>query len=114
MEEKKNLIFYGNLETGKTHLATAVRVEAYKKGLNVKFFRTAALVNKLAEAKKGGEISRILRGLSKLDLFDLLQMWGYVPLDREGTQLLFQVISNCYERIGVIITTNLELSGIWD
>ncbi|KUK08679.1 MAG: IstB domain protein ATP-binding protein [Caldanaerobacter subterraneus] len=53
VEEKKNLIFYGNVGTGKTHLATAIGVEACKKGYNVKFFRTAALVNRLVEARKG-------------------------------------------------------------
>ena len=109
VEEKKNLIFYGNVGTGKTHLATAIGVEGCKKGLNVKFFRTAALVNRLAEAKRGGEVSRISKGLSKLDLL-ICDEWGYVPLDREGAQLLFQVISDCYERISVIITTNLEFS----
>lgn len=66
-------------------------------------------MNRLAEAKRGGEISRISKGLSKLDLL-ICDEWGYVPLDREGAQLLFQVISDCYERISVIITTNLEFS----
>lgn len=88
VEEKKNLIFYGNVGTGKTHLATAIGVEASKKGLSVKFYRTAALVNRLREARKEGEISRILKALSKLDLL-ICDEWGYVPLDREGAQLLF-------------------------
>ena len=88
VEEKKNLIFYGNIGTGKTHLATAIGVEACKKGLSVKFYRTAALVNRLREARKEGEISRILKALSKLDLL-ICDEWGYIPLDREGAQLLF-------------------------
>ncbi|ERM91155.1 hypothetical protein O163_12130 [Caldanaerobacter subterraneus subsp. yonseiensis KB-1] len=54
IEEKKNLIFYGNVGTGKTHLATAIGVEACKKDYNVKFFRTAALVNRLVEAQGKG------------------------------------------------------------
>lgn len=109
LEQKQNLIFYGNVGTGKTHLATAIGVEACKKGYNVGFFRTAALVNRLSEAHKGGDLSGFLKQLAKLDLL-ICDEWGYVPLEREGSQLLFQVISDCYERHSVIITTNLEFS----
>ncbi|MDK2836865.1 MAG: hypothetical protein PWP21_1642 [Thermosediminibacterales bacterium] len=109
IEEKRNLILYGNVGTGKTHLATAIGVEACNRGMNVRFFRTAALVNQLSEARKGGELSKFLKKLSKLDLL-ICDEWGYVPLEREGTQLLFQVISDCYEKRSVIITTNLEFS----
>jgi DNA replication protein DnaC len=97
------------LGTGKTHLATAIGVEACKKGYNVKFFRTSALVNRLVEARKGGELSGFLKQLSKADLL-MCDEWGYVPLDQEGAQLLFQVISDCYEQKSIIITTNLEFS----
>ncbi|MGB4570770.1 MAG: ATP-binding protein, partial [Tepidanaerobacteraceae bacterium] len=69
----------------------------------------AALVNRLVEARKGGELSGLLKQLSKPDLL-ICDEWGYVPLDREGAQLLFQVISDCYERRSVVITTNLEFS----
>ncbi|WP_281273686.1 ATP-binding protein [Biomaibacter acetigenes] len=67
LEEKENLILYGNVGIGKTHLAIAIGVEACKKGYNVKFFRTAALVNRLVEARKGGELSGVLKWPSKLD-----------------------------------------------
>jgi len=96
IEEKKNLIFYGNVGTGKTHLATAIGVEACRKSYNVKFFRTAALVNRLVEARKGGELSGLLKQLTKADLL-ICDKWGYVPVAREWVQLLFQVISDCYE-----------------
>ena len=109
IEEKKNLILYGNVGTGKTHLATAIGVEACNMGMNVKFFRAAALVNRLSEARKGGELGKLFKQLNKLDLL-ICDEWGYVPLEREGAQLLFQVISDCYERRSVIITTNLEFS----
>lgn len=110
IEEKRNLILYGNVGTGKTHLATAIGYEACRKGMNVRFFRTAALVNRLAEAKKGGELSGFLRQLNKLDLL-ICDEWGYVPLEREGAQLLFQVVSDCYERRSIIITTNHPFSS---
>ena len=92
-----------------THLATAIGVEACRKGYNVKFFRTAALVNRLVEARKGGELSGLLKQLTKADLL-ICDEWGYVPVDREGAQLLFQVIADCYEQRSIIITTNLEFS----
>jgi len=107
--EKKNLIFYGNVGTGKTHLATAIGIEACNRGKAVRFFRTAALVNQLADAQKKGELNRFLKQLSKMDLL-ICDEWGYVPLDRDGSKLLFQVISDCYKQRSVIITTNLEFS----
>jgi len=109
ISEKKNLIMYGNVGAGKTHLATAIGVEACKRGLDVRFFRTVALVNRLSEAKKEGELSSFLKQFDKLDLL-ICDEWGYVPLEREGAQLLFQIIADCYERKSIIITTNLESS----
>ena len=100
---------YGNVGTGKTHLSIALGVEACKKGFEVRFFRTSALVNKLAELKKAGTLSVFLRNLSKADLL-ICDEWGYVPLDRIGAQLLFEVISERYERKSVIINTNIEFS----
>ena len=109
IDEKKNLIFYGNVGTGKTHLATAIGVKACSKGKVVRFFRTAALVNQLSNAQKKGELGQLLERLSKVDLL-ICDEWGYVPLDRDGSKLLFQVVSECYEQRSVIITTNLEFS----
>ena len=109
IDETKNLILYGNVGTGKTHLATAIGIEACGRGLSVGFHRTASLVNRLSEAKKTGQIGKLFASLRKLDLL-ICDEWGYVPLDREAAQLLFQVISDSYERRSVIITTNLEFS----
>lgn len=106
---KTNIVMYGNVGTGKSHLSIALGVEACKKGLEVRFFRTSALVNKLAELKKAGTLSVFLRNLSKADLL-ICDEWGYVPLDRVGAQLLFEVISERYERKSVIINTNIEFS----
>ena len=109
ISEKKNLILYGNVGTGKTHMATAIGVEACNQGRAVRFFRTAALVNQLGDAQQRGELSQLLTRLAKADLL-IFDEWGYVPLDRDGSKLLFQVISDCYEQRSVIITTNLEFS----
>jgi len=109
VDEKKNLILYGNVGTGKTHLAQAIGLEACKQNKVVRFFRTAALVNRLSEAQKKSELNAFMKMLMKADLV-ICDEWGYVPLDRDGSKLLFQVISECYEQRSVIITTNLEFS----
>lgn len=107
--EKKNLVFYGNIGAGKTHLATALGLEACRMGKPVRFFRTAALVNRLSEAKKNKDLSVLMKHILKADLL-IFDEWGYVPLDRDGAQLLFEIVSECYERKSVIITTNIEFS----
>jgi len=109
IEKHENLILYGPVGIGKTHMATAIGVAACSQGKKVKFYRTAALVNHLSEAKTKGELKRFMNQLIKMDLL-ICDEWGYVPFEKGGSQLLFQVISECYERRSVIITTNLEFS----
>lgn len=109
IQEKKNLIMYGGTGTGKTMLSTAIGIAACRKGITVKFFRTAALVNKLSEAKRAGNLSAFLKKLNKAKVI-IWDEYGYVPLDRTGAQLLFEIISDCYERKSIILNTNLEFS----
>ena len=109
IENKENLILYGPVGTGKTHMAVAIGVEACNQGKKVKYYRTAALVNQLNEAKAKGELKKLLNQIEKTDLL-ICDEWGYVPFEKEGAQLLFQIISQCYERKSIIITTNLEFS----
>ncbi len=109
IDRKENLVMYGNVGTGKTYLATAIGVAACNAGKEVRFFRTAALVNLLAEQKAKGNLAKFLKSINKADLL-ILDEWGYVPLERDGARLLFQVISDCYEKRSVILTTNLEFS----
>lgn len=112
IQKKQNLILYGPVGTGKTHLATAIGVEACRQGKTVRFFRTAALVNSLLEAKKNEELKKFLKQIEKADLL-ICDEWGYIPFERDGSQLLFQVISECYEKRSLIVTTNLEF-GKWN
>jgi len=84
-------------------------VEACNQGKKVRFFRTTALVNQLTDAKVQGELRRFMKQIEKADLL-ICDEWGYIPFEKEGAQLLFQVISECYEKRSVIITTNLEFS----
>ena len=91
VDEQKNLILYGNVGTGKTHMAIAAGVAACNKGKVVRFFRTAALVNQLNEAQKQGDLAKFLKQLLRADLI-ICDEWGYVPLDRDGSKLLFQEV----------------------
>jgi len=106
---RENLILYGNVGAGKTHLAIAVGVAACDAGYRTRFFRTAVLVNALTEAKRQGCLSHFMAQFEKLDLL-ICDEWGYVPIDTDGAKLLFQVVSECYERKSLIITTNLEFA----
>jgi DNA replication protein DnaC len=109
LTRQENLILYGRNGAGKSHLATAIGVEACMQGKKVRFFKTAALVNELVAAKASGSLVALLKKLNKLDLL-ICDEWGYIPFDVEGSQLLFQVIADCYEKRSLIITTNIEFS----
>jgi len=104
-----NIVMYGNVGTGKTLLSTVIGIEACKRGIETRFFRTATLVTKLSEAKKSGTLTKLMNQITKAQLI-ICDEWGYVPLDRVGSQLLFQLISECYERKSIIINTNIEFS----
>ena len=107
--EKNNLVLYGPVGVGKTHMAIAAGVNACMKGYKVRFYTVTELVLKLAEARKNGTLERLRSDLNSLDLL-ILDEWGYVPVDRDGSQLLFRVISDSYESKSLLLTTNLEFS----
>ena len=106
---KKNLVLYGPVGIGKTHMAVAAGVKACMLGYKTKFYTVTELVLKLAEARKNGTLERLLKELRGLDLL-ILDEWGYVPVDKDGSQLLFRIISDSYESKSLILTTNLEFS----
>lgn len=110
IEEQENLIFYGGVGTGKTFLSTLISLNAIKnQGKRVKFFTAAALVNALLDANEKGTLGKFLKQIEKLDLLVLDEL-GYIPLHKQGAELLFQVISMCYETRSIIVTTNLQFS----
>lgn len=113
LPKKENLIFYGGVGTGKTFLSTLIGLNAIQSSAkNIKFFTVANLVNRLLDAHEKGTISRFYKQLEKLDLLVLDEL-GFIPLHKQGAELLFQVISLCYERNSLIITTNLRF-GEWN
>lgn len=109
IRDKKNLVLYGPVGTGKTHLSIALGVSACERGMTTRFFTAASLVTRLSESKRAGSLERIMKELEKAELV-IIDEWGYLPMDREEAQLLFQVIAASYERRSLVITTNLEFS----
>jgi len=102
-----NAVFIGGPGTGKTHLATAIGVEAIQKhGKRVRFFSTVELVNALELEKAHGKAGQIALKLMYVDLVVLDEL-GYLPFSQAGGALLFHLLSKLYERTSVVITTNL-------
>lgn len=106
---KENLIFMGTVGTGKTHLATAIALKACQEGKRVRFFTAASLANILMERNAKSTLNGFLTALKKVELIVVDEV-GFVPLHKDAAELLFQVISDCYERKSLIITSNLEFS----
>ena len=109
IEKKENLVFYGNVGTGKTHLAIAIDVLAIKKGHKAQYYTLHELINKLVNAKAEGNDQSFIKKIMKNDLL-ILDEWGYLPLHHEGARLIYEVISQFYEQKSLILTTNLEFS----
>ncbi len=106
IKERRNVIFLGRSGTGKTHLATALGVEACKNNYRTRFVSCYSLVNELIEARKERDLQRLIQRYSRYDLL-ILDELGYIPFSREGSELLFQVLAERQEKGSVIITTNL-------
>lgn len=109
LPQKENLIFLGSVGTGKTHLATAIALKACQTGRRVRFFTAASLANLLLERNNKGTLNSFLENLKRVELIVVDEI-GFVPLHKDAAELLFQVISDCYERRSLIITSNLEFS----
>lgn len=112
VKENKNIIFMGGSGTGKTHLATSIGLNIIRKGYKVKFWNLIDLVNELEKEKEEGKAGYIAMKMSRFSLI-ILDELGYLPFSKVGAQLLFHLLSAWYEKIPVIITTNLEFKE-WD
>lgn len=106
----KNIIMYGGTGTGKTMLSILIGLEACKQDIPVRFYRTAALVNLLAEHKLSGSLSRFKKKKLNPAKILILDEFGYVPYDRIGAELLFDYLSEVHEQKSIILNTNLEFS----
>lgn len=104
--ERRNVLFLGRSGTGKTHMATAIGLEACRKNFRTRFITCYGLVNELIEARQERTLQRLLQRYSRYDLL-ILDELGYIPFSKEGSELLFQVLAERHEKGSVIITTNL-------
>ena len=111
IKKARNVIFLGKSGTGKTHLATALGMEACKNGFRTRFLTGCALSNELIEARDEKTLGRIIKRYAGYGLL-IIDELGYVPFSKEGAELIFQILTERHERKSVIITSNLGF-GDW-
>jgi len=105
LEDKANVIFLGGVGLGKTHLSTALGYAACLKGHSVLFATAVDIINTLSAAQHTGRLKFDMKKYLKPSLLCIDEL-GYLPLDKTGADLLFQIISHRYEKGSIILTTN--------
>lgn len=109
VDRAEDLVLYGDVGCGKTHLAIAIGVLACQRMIPVRFFTASSLVMRLRKAKDENRLDAELRTIGRAGLV-IIDELGYLPIDIDGARLLFQVIADSYETRSVIFTSNLEFS----
>ena len=104
--KRSNVVALGPSGTGKTHLALALGLSACQKGQSVAFVTAVALVHELMEARDERRLRKLQQHLAQVKLL-IIDELGYVPFTAVGSELLFEVLSQRYERGSTLITSNL-------
>jgi DNA replication protein DnaC len=105
LKDHMNVIYLGGVGLGKTHLAIALGYEACLKGHSVLFVSAIDVINTLVAAKSAGRLKQEIKKYAKPTLL-ILDEIGYLPIDKSGADLLFQVISVRYEHGSTLVTSN--------
>lgn len=100
-----NLFFLGGVGLGKTHLALALGYQACEKGYTVRWVTAINLINTLVAAQEKHRLEQDLKAFTRPDVLVLDEL-GYMPIDKIGADLLFQVVSERYEQGSIIVTSN--------
>ena len=105
VSQHKCAVFIGGTGTGKTHFLTALGYTACERGISVRFTRAVDMINVLTTAQINGTLEKKLRDYTRPELL-LLDELGYLPIDKRGADLMFQVVAARYECGSIVITTN--------
>ena len=110
IDRAEPVILVGTPGLGKTHIASALAVAATQQMRRVRFFNAAALVNEMLQLQESGLITPFLNKLLKHHLIVIDEL-GFIPFTNTGAQLMFQLCSTLYERVALIVTTNLSFAN---
>jgi DNA replication protein DnaC len=109
IRKREPIVFIGNPGLGKTHLAISLALSACHQGRKVRFWTAAGLVNELLLAQDEHRLHRFISAALKLDLIVLDEL-GFIPFSASGAHALFTFCSEVYERLALILTTNLKFA----
>lgn len=105
LEDHTNVVFMGSVGLGKTHLAVALGLEACQAGHSVLYVAAIQMINELLVAQKGHRLAKMMKKYARIDLL-ILDEIGYLPIDKAGADLLYQVLAERYEKASTVLTTN--------
>jgi len=106
---RENILALGNSGTGKTHISLALGLAACQQGFRVRFTTAAALVHELIEARDEKRLLRFQKNLCRQELL-IVDELGFVPLSKAGAEMLFEILSQRYERSATLVTSNLPFA----